>query len=76
MYPVDPTTGIPTYADCGDSYWSNYYFTEGVASAFQNIYSNKYGLADAFGGFWGRAAELFKGNPGVIGFGNALFNSV
>ena len=35
----------------------------------QALYSNEYGLADAFASFWGSAATLFRGNPNVLGFG-------
>ena len=41
----------------------------GLFNVVQNIYSNKFGLADAYGEFWGAAATLFNGNANVLGFG-------
>jgi hypothetical protein len=40
-----------------------------TSSLWQALYSNEYGLADSFGAFWANAAETFKGNPNVLGFG-------
>ena len=68
-YPVDPFTGMPSEEDCALFDWADYSFTFACASAYQAIYDNEFGVADAFGAFWAKATELFKGNPNVLGFG-------
>ena len=68
-YAIDPFTGMPSEADCALFDWADYSFTFACASAYQALYDNEYGAADAFGAFWAKAAALFKGNPNVIGFG-------
>lgn len=56
-YPVDPTTGVPSKADCLSKDWAGYYFTEAAGSAFQNLYNNAFGLRDSFANFWAIVAK-------------------
>ncbi len=39
------------------------------ASAYQSLYSNVDGLADAFGQFWAKVATTFGNTSSVIGVG-------
>ena len=67
-YELDPKTGYPSSKDCAKHLWSDYYFTEASAAAFQNLYNNTGGLLDAWAEFWGKTAQAFKDEPNIIGY--------
>lgn len=41
--------------------------SEAASTAFQNLYTNKNGLLDAWGDFWAKVAETFQGDKHIIG---------
>lgn len=67
-YKINNETGYPDPEDCKKNDWGNYYFSEAVCKAFQNLYDNKNGLRDEWGKFWGKTAKVFHDNPNVIGY--------
>ena len=42
------TSGTPDYPDCLKHPWGLYYFSYDVSYAFNDLYTNKYGLLDKF----------------------------
>lgn len=65
---TDPKTGFPVLEDCLAHSFGSYYLTYAVAEAFQNLYDNKQGIADAFGDFWAVVAARFANNSAVLGY--------
>ena len=57
-----------TAEHCNDYLWSEYYFTQSVSHAFQNIYDNTSGVLDSFAQFWKKTASEFKNLTSVIGY--------
>ena len=55
-YPVN-NDSIPSYADCHSKGWADYYFTTATGTAFQNFYSNKYGIRDKWSQAWAYVAK-------------------
>ena len=67
-YETDNITHTPSREDCLSKSWPEYYTTEALSTATQNLYQNKNGLRDEFGNFWGILAQRFKDVDGIIGF--------
>ncbi len=63
-YAPNPATGYPR--SCPKSF-SIYYPTFGVAEAFQALYENANGFADAFVGYWSAVSRHFAENENVVG---------
>ncbi len=63
-YGRNASTGYPL--SCPKSF-GIYYPTFAVAEAFQNLYENKGGFADAFVGYWSAVSKRFSENPNVVG---------
>ena len=51
---------IPSPEQCALYNWPSYYATEAASTAFQRLYSNHDGLADAFANYWAKLAAEFK----------------
>ncbi len=62
----------PTY--CAKNSWQNYYLSASASEAFQNIYSNRFGLLDRFVGYWKKVAQTFGQQPNLLGY--ELLNEV
>jgi aryl-phospho-beta-D-glucosidase BglC (GH1 family) len=60
--------GNPLIKDCLKTMFSDYYMTPEAMSAFENLYTNKDGVQDAFLGFWDAVSKSFSDNPYVIGY--------
>ena len=56
------------HLDCLSHDWPDYYITESLGQAFQNLYQNFNGLRDAYGDYWATLASSFKDVDGIIGF--------
>jgi endoglycosylceramidase len=65
-FPFDNQTGNPI--GCEKHAWASYYFSYAVASNFQYLYDNTYGLMDKLGKFWTILADRFKNNTNIIGY--------
>lgn len=63
-YATNATTGYPV--SCPKSF-GIYYPTFAVAEAFQALYENKNGFADAFVGYWSAVSSHFAENENVVG---------
>ncbi|KAI9197354.1 Endoglycoceramidase [Polychytrium aggregatum] len=59
---------IPTLKECKSHPWPNYQLTPAAAKAYQNLYDNKNGYADALAAFWKKVASEFKNYTNVIGY--------
>ena len=59
-FKINPVTGYPYTEDCSRFEWTDYYFTDATAKAFQNLYDNVDGLRDAWGEFWKKTATAFR----------------
>ena len=58
----------PSPQVCAEHTWSDYYITESVGRAFQNIYNNTDGLLDSLAQFWKKTASEFNDIISVIGY--------
>ncbi len=63
-YKTNSSTGYPV--SCPKSF-GEYYATAAVAEAFQALYDNARGLADAFVGYWSAVSSFFASNTNVVG---------
>jgi hypothetical protein len=66
--PVYRQNGAPTKEYCWKKSWDSYYKTYASNRAFKALYSNKYGLRDAFIRYWQTVAAAFKDNQYIIGY--------
>jgi endoglycosylceramidase len=68
-YNVTPD-GMPNPSNQCDKFgWASYYPTQAVGQAFQNLYSNAFGLRDAWAAFWAQVANEVKGlGAAVLGY--------
>lgn len=68
-YPEPKSGGaaFPTRQECAKHSWPSYYGTKDVAAAYEALYTNVNGTADAWAGMWRHVAQRFKGNPNVLG---------
>ncbi len=64
----DPVSGYPLLNTCLAHDFGDYYFSGGVSGAFQALYDNTGGLADALAGMWAAVAARFAQNPFVLGY--------
>ena len=67
-YKLDPTTNLPSSADCSRFPWATYYLTEAVGQSFENLYTNVSGLRDEWAKFWVKTAQTFKSHTNVMGY--------
>ena len=67
-YKLDPTTNLPSSADCGRFSWATYYLTQAVGQSFENLYTNANGLRDEWAKFWIKTAQTFKNHTNVMGY--------
>ncbi|CAB3989848.1 endoglycoceramidase-like [Paramuricea clavata] len=67
-YKLDPTTNLPSSADCSRFSWATYYLTEAVGQSFENLYTNVNGLRDEWAKFWVKTAQTFKSHTNVMGY--------
>ena len=65
--PVD-AEGLPNISYCLRHDFAEYYFTYDIQNAFEQLYLNYNGLADAMGDMWAIVAQYFKDEPNVIGY--------
>jgi endoglycosylceramidase len=66
-YELD-NNGVPSPEDCDKYWWSNYQLTIAAANAYQNIYDNVGGLADAFANYWKVVAKTLGHHPNIFGY--------
>lgn len=59
-FPNISRNGVPTHEECWSHDWPVYYASKAAGSAFQNLYSNNFGLRDAWANFWKTVAEYMK----------------
>jgi len=71
-FPVENSTGFPSWQECAKFYWADYQLTEACSSAYQNLYDNKNGLLDSLAQYWKRVATTFIDSPNILGYD--LFN--
>lgn len=57
----------PTRQDCAKNDWVSYYGSKVEANAYQALYTNVNGTADAWAAMWQHVASRFKGYSSVIG---------
>jgi endoglycosylceramidase len=67
-YPVNASTGFPSPDDCARHPWAVYQFSAAQCRAYQNLYDNAGGAADALGGFWATLAGAFNASTSVLGY--------
>ena len=60
--------GYPTYESCQKRIFGIYYMTEGVQTAFQNLYDNKNGIQDTFSRMWQKVASETKNYKNLFGY--------
>ncbi len=71
--PVGPVfnltqAGYPARNECITLPFALMYASDGVGAAFQNLYSNNYGIGAAFRSFWLAVAQRFANNSNVLGY--------
>ena len=58
----------PFKGNCSSRGWMANTLSQAAATAYQDIYDNKYGMLDDLAEFWKRTADAFKDEPGVLGY--------
>ena len=48
--------------------WGSYYFSYSIATAFDNLYTNKFGMQDHFSTYWKTLVETFKNEEKILGY--------
>jgi endoglycosylceramidase len=68
--PFNSTAGLPNpYDQCAKFNWAEYYPTQATGQAFQNLYTNAFGLRDAWANFWVQVATAVRGlGAAVLGY--------
>eukprot|EP01116_Phalansterium_solitarium_P022334 TRINITY_DN7331_c0_g1_i1.p1 TRINITY_DN7331_c0_g1~~TRINITY_DN7331_c0_g1_i1.p1 ORF type:complete len:510 (+),score=172.13 TRINITY_DN7331_c0_g1_i1:1018-2547(+) len=66
--PTNASNGYPDLDACLQRSFADYYFSDAVCHAFQNLYDNVDGLQDRLGGFWNVVSGYFNTSQNVIGY--------
>lgn len=66
-YVNDSVTGFPTRQDCARLDWSANYGAEATGAAYQALWKNVDGIADAWANMWAFVAKAFLGQSAVLG---------
>ncbi|XP_004343119.1 endoglycoceramidase [Capsaspora owczarzaki ATCC 30864] len=67
-YAIDPTTGLPSPADCAKLSWSDYQFSAASADAYQNLYNVGSHANYGFSTHWNRVVQRFKNQTNLLGY--------
>lgn len=68
LLPKNDTLPFPEPLSCIECNWGDYYFTNAVSSAFQNLYDNYDDYQDSLSHYLTIVSELFKNYTNVIGY--------
>jgi endoglycosylceramidase len=60
--------GNPLIEDCVKNSFVVYYSSPEANSAYDNLYTNKFGLTDKFIAYWDAVAKFYQGNDYIIGY--------
>ena len=60
--------GTPGVRNCSSRGWMINSLTEAAAHAYQDLFDNTNGMLDDMAAFWKKSAEVWRGNPNVLGY--------
>ena len=60
--------GPPGVRNCSSRGWMINSLTEAAAHAYQDLYDNTNGMLDDMAAFWRKSAEVWRGNPNILGY--------
>ncbi|CAE7527392.1 unnamed protein product [Symbiodinium natans] len=59
--------GLPTRSQCAKHMWYTYQAAYASGAAYERLYTNQDNLTDAWGAFWAKVLQSFKGSQSLLG---------